>query len=120
MLSSLFYISFPVLFAMTFILTDSLNKNTIGAYSYFLAFFPLLYLLGYSKALKRTQIFLISSIFSISKIRRHAIDKRKTPIGISCDGKNFPKWPIWEGFPPLTIHYDLPYVSRDIRMAPLC
>lgn len=59
MLSSLFYISFPILLLMSFVFTDELNQNTIGAFTYFLAFFPILYLLGYSKSPKRTHVFIV-------------------------------------------------------------
>lgn len=65
LLSSLFYVSFPILLAISFVATDVLNKNTIGAYSFLLAFFPLLYLIGYSKNLKRTHVLLIYILTAI-------------------------------------------------------
>src|SRR5690606_7814275 len=41
------------------------NTNTIGSYAYFLTFFPLLFLLGYTKNLKRSRVFLIFAITTI-------------------------------------------------------
>lgn len=102
MLSSLFYISFPVLFAMTFALTESLNKNTIGAYSYFLAFFPLLYLLGYSKSLKRTQIFLISAI---TLILIFSSDSRSILISIAVSLFTFLIWRLLSSYKSLFYIY---------------
>lgn len=91
MLSSLFYISFPVLILMSFVLTDELNKNAIGAYAYYLAFFPLLYLIGYSKSLKQLQIFMI---FSLSLIVVFASDSRSIIFSVFISLFTFFIWKI--------------------------
>ena len=44
---------------------DLLNMNVVGSYSYYLSFFPLLYLLGYTKKLKRSRIILVFSLLTL-------------------------------------------------------
>lgn len=56
---------FPLFLVALFF--DMVNTNTIGGYTYFLTFFPLLYLIGYSKNLTHFRVLLIIS-FSISII----------------------------------------------------
>lgn len=108
MLSSLFYISFPVLFLISFIIADTLNKNTIGAYSYFLAFFPLLYLLGYSKSLKRTQVFLISII---TLILVFSSDSRSILMGIAVSLFTFSIWKLLVSYKSLFYLYFLSIIG---------
>ena len=58
-LSYIYTISLPVLFVLSFLLTDTLNRNTISSFSFFLSFFPLLYLIGYTKKLKKSRMLVI-------------------------------------------------------------
>lgn len=58
-LSYIYTISLPMLFVLNFLLTDTLNRNTISSFSFFLSFFPLLYLIGYAKNLKKSRILVI-------------------------------------------------------------
>ncbi len=58
-LSYLHYIGIPMLFILIFIIPGVLNTNVIGSYAFYLSFFPLLYLVGYTKNLKKSRILLI-------------------------------------------------------------
>lgn len=64
-LSYLYYISLPILLALIFIMPDLLNMNVVGSYAYYLSFFPLLYLIGYTKKLKRSRIILVFSLLTL-------------------------------------------------------
>lgn len=77
--SFMFFVSFPILLIISFVISDVLNTNSIGAYSYFLAFFPLLYMVGYSKTLKRSQI---AMIFILAGILILASDSRSIFLSI--------------------------------------
>lgn len=72
-LSYLYFISLPILLVLTFVATDMLNRNTIGSFTFFLTFFPLLYLNGYSNNLKRSRIVLI---FTLTALIIFAADSR--------------------------------------------
>lgn len=72
-LSTLYYFSFPLLFLLIFVSTDVLNRNTIGSFTFYLTFFPLLYLIGYTKKLKASRLVLI---FLISATIILATDSR--------------------------------------------
>lgn len=50
--SYIYYLSFPVLFVLTFYAPGILNTNTIGSFAYFLSFFPLLYIVKYRRSHK--------------------------------------------------------------------
>lgn len=58
-LSLAFFFIIPVLLIMSFIFTDKLNTNTIGAYTYLLAFFPLLYSINLSIRSRRNVIYIV-------------------------------------------------------------
>ncbi len=77
--SVLYFISMPILFIMSFVITDLVNRNTIGSYAFFLTFFPLLYMIGYSKNLKRTSILFV---FILSSIVIFSVDSRSIFISI--------------------------------------
>lgn len=64
-LSYLYYISLPILLALIFIMPDLLNMNVVGSYAYYLSFFPLFYLIGYTKKLKRSRIILVFSLLAL-------------------------------------------------------
>lgn len=64
-LSYLYYISLPILLALIFIMPDLLNMNVVGSYAYYLSFFPLLYLIGYTKKLKKSRIILVFSLLAL-------------------------------------------------------
>lgn len=49
-MSYLYYLSLPILLALTFLIPGVINTNTIGGYIFFLSFFPLLYLIRYKKS----------------------------------------------------------------------
>lgn len=77
--SILYFISIPILFILSFVVTDIVNRNTIGSYAFFLTFFPLLYMIGYSKNLKRTSIFFV---FLLSSIVILSVDSRSILMSI--------------------------------------
>lgn len=88
-LSYLYYVSLPIIFILIFVLPSSLNTNTIGSYVYFLSFFPLLYLVGYAKNLKKTSILLISSITLFAVL---AVDARSILLSAAFGFMTFSLW----------------------------
>lgn len=64
-LSTVYYIALPILLIFLFVLPGLLNTNTIGSFAYFLTFFPLLFLVGYTKKLKRSRIMLIFALTAL-------------------------------------------------------
>lgn len=88
-LSSLYYISLPILILLIFILPGHLNTNTIGSFAFFLAFFPLLYLVGYSKNLKKSSILLI---FGLTTIAIFATDTRSVLLSAAFGLVTFVFW----------------------------
>src|SRR5699024_1634922 len=87
--SFMFFVAFPLLLIISFVISDFLNKNSIGAYSFFLSFFPLLYLIGYSKSLKKSQIMLI---FVLAGILIFASDSRSIFLSISFSFLTYFSW----------------------------
>lgn len=77
--SVLYFISIPILFILSFVVTDVVNRNTIGSYAFFLTFFPLLYMIGYSKGLKRSSVLLV---FILSGIVILSVDSRSILMSI--------------------------------------
>lgn len=65
-MSALYYVSLPILILLIFIFPGHLNTNTIGSFAFFLAFFPLLYLVGYSKGFKKSRILIILALTTIA------------------------------------------------------
>lgn len=64
-LSTLYYVSLPLLLFLIFVATGVLNKNAIGSFAFYLTFFPLLHLIGYSKNLKKSRLLLVFVLSSI-------------------------------------------------------
>lgn len=61
-LSTVYYISLPILLALIIVLPGVLNQNTAASFAYYLTFFPLLFLIGYTKSLKRSRLLLIFAL----------------------------------------------------------
>lgn len=60
--SAIYFIVFPFLLLYSILNNGLVNSNTIGGYTYLLAFFPLLYLVGYYKNKRYIFVILILSI----------------------------------------------------------
>ncbi|GIN69618.1 hypothetical protein J14TS2_00930 [Bacillus sp. J14TS2] len=60
--SAIYFIVFPFLILYSILNNGLVNSNTIGGYTYLLAFFPLLYLVGYNKNKRYIFVILIMSI----------------------------------------------------------
>jgi len=60
-LSNIYYMTLPILLLLTFALPGVLNTNVLGSYAYYIAFFPLLYLVGYTQ-LKKSRVFFIAAL----------------------------------------------------------
>ena len=61
-LSYVYCMAVPFLYLLTFVAKSILNTNTIGAYMYFLSFFPLLYIADKSRAKRRVYSLLVLAI----------------------------------------------------------
>jgi len=89
--SVLYFISIPILFILSFVVTDVVNRNTIGSYAFFLTFFPLLYMIGYSKGLKRSSVLLV---FILSGIVILSVDSRSILLSIIFVSFTYFMWRI--------------------------
>lgn len=90
-LASLFYVSFPILFIYIFVTTDVLNHNAVASYTWLLSFFALLYLIGYAKNLKRSQIILVVVMAAAVII---ASDSRSVMLSVAFGVLTFLVWKI--------------------------
>jgi O-antigen ligase len=55
--SLIYWLMFPILLLIVIISPESVSTNRVGAYSYFLTFFSLLYIIGYTKNFKLFRVF---------------------------------------------------------------
>lgn len=90
-MSYLYYLSLPIIILLIFIVPGLLNSNVIGSYAYLIAFFPLLYLIGYSKNLKKSRILLIFSLMLFTII---ATDTRSVLLSIFFGFVTFILWKL--------------------------
>lgn len=88
-LSYVYYIALPILLIMTFLLPRVLNTNTIGSFAFYLSFFPLLYLIGYSRNLTRSRIIFI---FALSSLVILATDTRSILLSAAVGIFTFIAW----------------------------
>lgn len=61
-LSYMYFIAVPFLYLLAFVATGILNTNTIGAYIYFLSFFPLLYIADMHRSKRRVYTLLVLAV----------------------------------------------------------
>src|SRR5699024_2786651 len=83
------FVAFPFLLIISFVISDFLNKNSIGAYSFFLSFVSLIYIIGYSKNLKISHIMLI---LFLARRLIFASDSRSIFLSISFSFLTYFSW----------------------------
>lgn len=90
LLSNIYFITLPILLVLTFALPGVLNTNVLGSYAYYIAFFPLLFLVGYTK-LKKSRVFFISALTILIVF---ATDTRSILLSASFAFATFVGWKL--------------------------
>lgn len=89
LLTIAYFIAIPILLGLIYVTPGMINTNTIGSFTYFLSFFPLLYLAGYAKGLKKSSMLLV---FAMTIIVIFASDTRSVLLSAGVAFMTFILW----------------------------
>lgn len=90
-LSMAYFVTTPILLALIFVLPGVLNTNTIGSFAFYLSFFPLLFLAGYAKGLRKTSMLLV---FGMTILIIYASDTRSILLSAGFGFMTFILWKL--------------------------